>query len=194
MIWLQPAAADIYKYRDAQGRIYLTDTPMKGGYRLLKRFNFGGSANASSADTLAKMRQRRTKLAPLIEAAAHRSRIPPELVHAVVRAESAYRSDAVSSKGAIGLMQLMPATAKRLGVGDAYDARQNLDGGTRYLRQLLEMFDHDLRLALAGYNAGENAVIRYGNKVPPYPETQKYVERVITFYNRNRAGDQLAQR
>jgi len=91
-------------------------------------------------------------------------------------------------------MQLMPATASRLGVSDSYDARQNLDGGTRYLRQLLEMFDKDLSLALAAYNAGENAVIRYGKKIPPFPETQDYVKKVISFYTQNQAGDRLAQR
>ena len=193
-LWLTPATADVFKYRDAQGRIYLTDTPMEGGYRLLKKFSFGGDSKPSRSDTWAKMRQRRDRLAPLIEAAAIRSRLKPELVHAVVRAESAYRTDAVSSKGAVGLMQLMPATARRLGVSDSYDARQNLDGGTRYLRQLLEMFDKDLRLALAAYNAGENAVIRYGRKVPPFPETQNYVKKVIGFYTQNQAGDKLAQR
>jgi len=194
LIWLTPAIADVFKYRDAQGRIYLTDTPMEGGYRLLKKYSLGGESRPTRSDTLGKMRQRREKYAPLIEAAALRNRLKPELVHAVVRAESAYRADAVSSKGAVGLMQLMPATASRLGVSDSYDARQNLDGGTRYLRQLLEMFDKDLRLALAAYNAGENAVIRYGKKIPPFPETQDYVKKVISFYTQNQAGDRLAQR
>jgi soluble lytic murein transglycosylase-like protein len=184
----------VYKYRDAEGRIYLTDKPMKGGYRLLKRFSLKGTRASRPADSLAKMRQRRANLAPLIEEAARRSRLPDELVHAVVRVESAYRTDAISSKGAMGLMQLMPATAQRFGVSNAYDARQNLDGGTRYLRLLLEQFNQDLRLALAAYNAGENAVSRYGNKIPPFPETRDYVKKVITFYNQNQAGDKLAQR
>jgi len=190
----QPALAEAYKYRDAQGHIYLTDRPMHGSYRLLKRFSLGSRRSPGSSDTLLKMRQRRATLSPAIEAAARRSRLPAELVHAVVRVESAYRSEAVSSKGAMGLMQLMPATARRFGVSDAHDARQNLDAGTRYLRTLLDQFEKDLRLALAAYNAGESAVSRYGNKVPPFPETRDYVEKVITLYNRNRAGNKLAQR
>jgi len=191
---VQPVTADVYKYRDAQGHIYLTDKPMRGDYRLLKRFSLKGTRSTYTGDTLAKMRQRRANLAPLIEAAAKRHRLPGELVHAVVRAESAYRTDAVSSKGAMGLMQLMPGTAERFGVTDAHDARQNLDGGTRYLRLLLEQFDQDLRLALAAYNAGENAVVKYGNQIPPYPETRDYVKKVIAFYKQGQSGDKLAQR
>ena len=108
-----------------------------------------------------------------------------------MRAESAYRADAVSSKGAVGLMQLMPATAERYGVRNRRDPAQNLSGGSQYLRDLLVMFDNDLQLALAAYNAGENAVIRYGHKIPPYAETQGYVRKVIGFY-RAAAGDQVA--
>lgn len=187
------AVAEVFKYRDAKGHIYLTDKPMKGPYRLLKRFSLGGKPR-TGGDSLAKMRQRRRELTPMIEAAARRQRLPTALVHAVIRAESAFREDAVSHKGAIGLMQLMPATATQLGVHDPYDARQNVDGGTRYLRQLIDRFDRDLRLALAAYNAGENAVASYGNRVPPYPETQDYVAKVLTFYKEYRGGDALASR
>lgn len=195
LVAVSPATlADVYKYRDAQGHIYLTDKPMQGPYRLLKRISLGGRSNRAGSDSWAQMRQRRSRVAPLIDAAARTHRVRPALVHAVVRAESAYRTDAVSHKGAVGLMQLMPATARRLGVRDSYDAKQNLYGGTRYLRQLLEQFDYDLRLALAAYNAGENAVIEYGYQVPPYPETQRYVEKVLAFYDEYRSGDKLAQR
>ncbi len=187
--------ADVYKYRDYEGRVYLTDKPMKGGYRLVRKYRFGSHRPASrTTDSLAAMQRRRQQLAPLIEAAARDSRLRPELVHAVIRAESAYRADAVSDKGARGLMQLMPATAKRFGVRDPHDPRQNLRGGTRYLHELLVRFDHDLRLAVAAYNAGENAVIDYGNRVPPYPETQRYVRKVLGFYEQNLAANQLAQR
>src|SRR6185295_10750786 len=106
----------------------------------------------------------------------------PKLVHAVIRAESGYNTNAVSSKGAIGLMQLIPATAQRYGVQDSYDPTQNIQGGTRYLRDLMKMFNGNLELAIAGYNAGENAVIRAGNRVPPYPETLAYVPKVLGFY------------
>jgi soluble lytic murein transglycosylase-like protein len=100
----------------------------------------------------------------------------------VVQAESAYNSKAVSTAGAMGLMQLMPATAERYGVADVWDPRQNLNGGARYLRDLLDMFKNNLKLALAAYNAGESAVMKYGNRIPPYPETQNYVRKVIDFY------------
>lgn len=180
---------DVYKYRDAEGRIYLTDKPMHGNYKLLKRFGMGRPQRSQS---WAGLEKRKRALDSLIARVAKESRLRPALVHAVVRAESGYRSDAVSKKGAMGLMQLMPATAARFGVRDAYDPHQNLRGGTRYLRQLLEMFEYDLRLALAAYNAGENAVISYGNKVPPYPETQRYVEKVLGFYRENRSLDRVA--
>ena len=108
-------------------------------------------------------------------------------MHAVVRAESAYNPNAVSRAGAVGLMQLMPATAAHYGVTNRRDPTQNLMGGTRYLAYLLKLFDNDLTLALAAYNAGEGAVQRYGNKIPPYRETQNYVRKVLAFYRQARA-------
>lgn len=173
--------AELYKYRDSAGHIHLTDRPMRG-MQLLQRYSFTGSRAPKSGGGLAQMNQRRDRLAPLIERAAADTGLESALVHAVVRAESAYRADAVSHKGAVGLMQLMPATAERYGVSDRRDPAQNLDGGTRYLRDLLVMFDNDLELALAAYNAGENAVIRYGRKIPPFAETQGYVRKVLAFY------------
>lgn len=192
-------SADVYKYRDAHGRIYLTDKPMRGGgYRLLKRFRMSGTGDyrgetVSAPSTWKGLRERKKRYAPMIQQVANKHQLRPELVDAVVRAESAYRSDAVSKKGAMGLMQLMPATAKRFGVNDAYDPKQNLTGGSRYLKKLLKLFNYDLRLALAAYNAGENAVIKYGHQIPPYPETQNYVKKVLRFYNENRSRDKLAQ-
>lgn len=180
------AVADVYKYRDVYGRIHLTDQPMKGQVKLLKVYRMGGSKRKSSggADII---KRRRNTYAAMINRVAEEQQLHPELIHAVVRAESAYNPDAVSSKGAVGLMQLMPATAERFGVGDRQDPQQNLNGGARYLRLLLGMFDNDLDLALAAYNAGENAVIRYGRQIPPYPETQNYVRKVQQFY-RERGG------
>ena len=102
-------------------------------------------------------------------------------LHAVISAESGYNPNARSPKNAQGLMQLIPATARRFGVNDPYDPIENLHGGARYLRWLLDLFT-DLRLALAAYNAGEGAVQRYGNTIPPYPETRTYVQRVLEFY------------
>lgn len=113
--------------------------------------------------------------------AARRHGLPPELVLAVVAVESGFRPDAVSPKGAQGLMQLMPATAGSLGVADAFDPAQNLDGGSRHLGQLLTVYDGDLTRALAAYNAGEVAVQRHGG-VPPYRETRAYVKKVLQRY------------
>jgi soluble lytic murein transglycosylase-like protein len=117
-----------------------------------------------------------------IQDASLRYGLDPDLVAAVVKAESGFRTRAVSRKGAMGLMQLMPATARLLGVEDAFDGRDNIFGGCRYLRSLIDRFDGDLKLALAAYNAGPEAVVRHGG-VPPYPETQNYVRQVLRAYN-----------
>lgn len=129
---------------------------------------------------------RRREYAPVIDRVAARHGLDPHLVHAVISAESAYNPRAVSRAGAMGLMQLMPATAERFGVGNAFDPAANVNGGARYLRWLLNHFDNNLTLALAGYNAGENAVIRYNYQLPPYKETRTYVDRVMRFYNHYR--------
>jgi hypothetical protein len=117
----------------------------------------------------------------LVEQTARRYQVDPELVRAVIRVESGYNTKAVSNKGAKGLMQLIPATAHRFGVVNAFDPKQNLEGGVQYLKYLLEMFGGDLNLALAAYNAGEHAVERSGG-IPPIPETQDYVRKVTHFY------------
>lgn len=119
-----------------------------------------------------------TDLAALIVAAARRHHLDPELVRAVVSVESGFRPDAVSPKGAQGLMQLMPATARSLGVKDAFDPADNVDGGVRHLRALIDRYDGDVKRALAAYNAGEGAVARHGG-IPPYPETRAYVSKVL---------------
>lgn len=116
-----------------------------------------------------------------IEIAAVRHNIDPNLIRAVIRAESNYRHDAVSHAGAMGLMQLMPGTAASLGVTNPFDVRQNIDGGTAYLRRMLDMFDQDLDLAIAAYNAGQGAVRRHGG-IPPFRETQNHVPRVRQFF------------
>jgi soluble lytic murein transglycosylase-like protein len=106
------------------------------------------------------------------------------LLHAVISVESRYKPKAVSKAGALGLMQLMPKTAKRYGVADPLDPSQNLRGGARYLRYLLKKYNNDRDLALAAYNAGEAAVAKYGNQIPPYPETTDYVPRVKEYYQK----------
>ena len=178
------AQAEIYKYRGPDGSLHFTDRPMGGRYKLMWRS--GKSAKRKGNYSLAKMRENRSRLTPLIEKVAKEQRLHPGLLHAMVRIESAYNPQAVSKKGAQGLMQLMPATANRYGVADSYDPKQNLEGGARYMKDLLALFEYDIRLALAAYNAGENAVKRYGNSIPPFPETINYVDKVLGEYERNK--------
>ena len=128
-------------------------------------------------------RSRAGNYAELIEKAAEKHDIDPALLTAMAEVESAFDPEAVSHKGAQGLLQLMPATAERFGVRDAFDASQNVDGGARYIRWLLERYEGQTELALAGYNAGEAAVDRYQG-IPPYRETQNYVNRVLESVNR----------
>jgi soluble lytic murein transglycosylase-like protein len=109
--------------------------------------------------------------------------IDPLLIYSQMHQESSFKLRATSPKGASGLMQLMPATARRMGVANIYDPKQNIDGGVKYMRLLLDMFGGDINLALAGYNAGEGAVMKYGNQIPPYNETQEYVRRISERYN-----------
>jgi soluble lytic murein transglycosylase-like protein len=180
-------ATGIYKWIDAQGITHYTDQPRHQGYRLIYQ---GGQAilsfDSQEADATVKalptLSERYEDYKPLIEEAASYTALEPALLHAVIQTESAYNPKAVSPKGAVGLMQLMPTTAEWLGVTDLTDESSNIYGGARYLRYLLEMFDNNLRLALAAYNAGETAVKRYGNKIPPYRETRNYVNKVMNLY------------
>lgn len=112
-----------------------------------------------------------------------RNSVDPLLLYSIMHQESSFKPRAMSHKGARGLMQLMPPTAVRFGVTNIWDPKQNIEGGARYMRFLLDLFDGDVRLALAGYNAGEGAVMKYGNKVPPYSETQEYVRRISRRYS-----------
>ena len=130
----------------------------------------------------------RRQLSQHIARIAAQQRLDPHLIHAVISAESAFNPRAVSHAGAMGLMQLMPATAERFGVTNPFDPVANISGGARYLRWLLTHFKNNLNLALAGYNAGEGAVKKYGNRVPPYKETRTYVGRVLRFYKHFRNG------
>jgi len=119
-------------------------------------------------------------IAQNVRIAAAKYNLPPALINAVIRAESNFKAKAVSSAGAQGLMQLMPATAKELGVKNSFDIAQNIDGGTKYLRKMLDRFGGNVRTALAAYNAGPGTVIKYNGRVP-YPETRQYVKRVLRF-------------
>jgi soluble lytic murein transglycosylase-like protein len=121
---------------------------------------------------------------PFIREASTAYRVPSELIHAVISVESNYNPNALSPKGARGLMQLMPATAKRFGSNNNADPRQNILTGSKYLRWLLDFFNEDVELALAGYNAGEAAVVKAGHKIPRYTETQRYVPKVLSIYKK----------
>jgi len=184
------ALADIFKYVDSSGRTYYTNVKPKTSDNLYKRIMETKAYHyARPAPTMAGYRsylggKNKQKFSDLINEAANRHQVDPKLVHAVIQTESAYNAGAVSSAGAVGLMQLMPDTARRYGVDDRRDPDQNVDGGTHYLRDLIQMFSPNLELAVAAYNAGENAVIKHNYSIPPYPETQNYVKQVLARYNR----------
>ena len=170
-----PCQADIYKYTDVEGVIHLTNVPTEHDvpYVLVmreKRVIFQLKGDIVPYDDL-------------IAQASERYSIDSALVKAVIKAESNFNHRAVSPVGARGLMQLMPATAATLQVKDSFHTETNIDGGVRYLRYLMNMFNGNLPLVLAAYNAGENAVMRHNNRIPPYPETQTYVKRVLNYFD-----------
>jgi soluble lytic murein transglycosylase-like protein len=173
------ASAQIYTWRDPNGNLVLSDTPPADAPAGLHTYKV---ANTSAAVRVTRpvSRQYRDNYDDLVVEHARAQGIRPDLVRAVIQVESGYNPYARSSKGAMGLMQLMPATAAALGVTRPYDPEQNIRGGVTYLRQLLERYDNNEELALAAYNAGPEAVGRYGNKVPPFRETRDYVRKVKT--------------
>jgi soluble lytic murein transglycosylase-like protein len=181
------ARADIYSFTDEGGVVHFTNIPNTDKrYKLVYREAPAVTAPRPSKAWMPSEADIR-RFQGIVEAAASSHGVDKALVNAVISAESAYNPNAISRKGASGLMQLMPETARRYGVQNIFDPVENIHGGVRYLRDLLAMFNGNVRLAVAGYNAGENAVIRAGNDVPPYAETQAYVPKVIDYYNRFRA-------
>ena len=171
-----------YLFRDAEGISHYTNKKSTGrGMELISKrpiYYYGKPRSGGPAPVLKVLRERIREYRPLIMQAARETGLDANLIHAVILAESAYNPKAVSPKGAMGLMQLMPATAKRFDVTDAYDPVQNIRGGTRYLKFLMDRFGNDIELATAAYNAGEGAVEKYGRTIPPYRETQDYVRKV----------------
>jgi len=169
--------ADIYRYEDEEGVVHFTDAPTDKKFKIFLR-------------DLRKDRQLRTRFRSasgnaqqfehLITASAAKYGVSPSLIRAVIQAESGYNPQAVSRAGAGGLMQLMPGTARHMKVADRFDPGQNVDGGVRYLKFLLDTFKGDVSLALAAYNAGLSKVARYGG-IPPYEETRTYVSRVLSY-------------
>lgn len=174
------AAVEVYRFVDSMGRVHLTDRPPHDGYRLIRK---AGKKLRTPRINFRNKDANRKRFAGRIAAVARRYQVPEALIHAVIAIESAYDPNAVSRAGAVGLMQLMPATAKRYGVANRRDPAANLSAGTRYLRDLLLRFDSNIELALAGYNAGENAVEKFGKRIPPFTETRQYVRKVLKLYS-----------
>lgn len=175
---ISTAQAQIYALRDKDGTLVLSDKPLGPGAQTFAVQGTGGQIRTTSTSELAQVANRVSRWDSTIEEHAAAHRIRPELVRAVIQVESAYNPRARSHKGAMGLMQLMPDTAADLGVVNPYDPEQNIRGGVAYLRMLLDKFGGNEELALAAYNAGPGAVSRYGDNVPPYRETQQYVDKV----------------
>lgn len=222
LAWAEAKSTTIYKYVDDSGVLHLTNKkpkkesdnvvysrsymvqtytpPPPSALIPLLAFPMPVAKASPTAPTtsLSKIKPTQSlsknEYTPYIQAAATRYRLPEALLHAVIKVESNYNPSAVSPKGATGLMQLMPETGKRYGVTELTDPQSNIDGGAKYLRFLLDLFNQDLSLALAGYNAGENAVKRYNNSIPPYTETQDYVRKVTELYQQNLASLPLSGR
>jgi soluble lytic murein transglycosylase-like protein len=175
------ASADIYRTVGADGVISFTNTPKSGGSRLVAR-----NDRPPASEPKDNSSERFSRYDQHIREAAALYQIPEELVRAVIKVESDFDARALSRANARGLMQLIPETAERMMVRDSFDPRDNIFGGTRYLRVLANLFNGDIQLTLAGYNAGEGAVMRHGG-IPPYTETQDYVSRVLGYYRMYRA-------
>jgi soluble lytic murein transglycosylase len=184
LVLARAADAQIYAYTDGYGRTYFTDTPQHDGfskYRPKSEYELRKAAHEP------RVSPRVTRAYdPAIRRASQEHGVSAALVKAVIAAESGFDPLAVSRKGAQGLMQLMPDTAKDLGVDDALDPWQNIDGGTRYLGKMIERFPGQLSLAVAAYNAGPEAVTRHQG-VPPFQETRTYVKRVLRYYEKYNA-------
>jgi soluble lytic murein transglycosylase-like protein len=192
-LYVSCANADIYGYTDQDGVINLSDSQSTDEYQLLVEAPLEPikpEVNVASQQMVDLVAQnailQNLRFKEEVKSAAKNSGVETALLHAVITAESNYNSKAISPKGATGLMQLMPFTAKRFGVRNIYDPGQNIQGGALYLAYLLKLFNNDSRLAVAAYNAGENAVIQHGNKIPPYSETINYVSKVMGLYKKLR--------
>jgi hypothetical protein len=170
-----PARAETFRFVESDGTVHFTNTPTDPLYQRM------GFTSGTERGWLQLPVVDLSPYAREIREAAARYGLEESLIKAVIRVESGFNSRAVSPKGARGLMQLMPGTASMLGVRDSFNPRQNIDGGVRHLRGLIDRFGNDLRLALAAYNAGEQAVVTHGG-IPPYRETRDYVTRILGLF------------
>ena len=173
--------ADIYKYEDADGVLHFTDAPTDKRFKIFMR-DLKKDRKLRTTFKLAGCARNPEEFEPIINACALEYGVDKSLVKAVIHAESGYNPSAVSSKGAKGLMQLMPKTAQDLKVSNSLDPAENIRGGVRYLKFLLDTFRGDESLALAAYNSGLSKVAKYGG-IPPYPETRDYVAKVLSYKN-----------
>jgi soluble lytic murein transglycosylase-like protein len=174
------SSAGIYRYEDERGVIHFTNCPRDPQFKLYIRESkedVGGEENRASVPPVRDQSQ----FDSLIEELSKKHNVDFALVKAMIKAESGFNPLAVSRKGARGLMQLMPETAQRMNVANIFNPRENIDGGVRYFRYLLSLFNNDLRLSLAAYNAGENVVSEL-RSIPPYRETVDYVRKVLNYY------------
>ncbi len=183
------AQADIYRSLDPNTPTkYSNMLPAEGRWELYLKEKPAPIREEPTYDFRRFAVDSHSRYASQIQAAAMANNVEAALIRAVISVESGYNPSAVSKAGAVGLMQLMPETARRYNVTDRHDPEQNIHGGAEYLRDLLRMFNHDLHLTIAAYNAGEQAVMKYGNRVPPYRETLEYVPKVMKFYQQYSAG------
>jgi len=187
VVGAEPVLAGTYTFVDNAGVTHFTNIPADTRYTQMQPVRYEPPASlAKRSVSPIDIAAAQKRFDPIIKDAARRSHIDAALVRAVVAVESGYDPSAVSSKGAVGLMQLMPETGRRYGVTNLYDPAQNVRAGSMYLRDLLKKFNNDLHLSLAAYNAGEEAVIRFGNRIPPYSETQQYLPKVLELYRQSR--------
>lgn len=201
------ASTGIYAFVDADGQVHLSNIPDDDRYLKLNPWVASADAKCHKLNppvvnppvATANTKTRKAAARPVsidldglrqfgavVTQIAGQFGIEAALLHAVISVESGYNAKAVSPHGAAGLMQLMPVTAKRFGVANVFDPADNVRGGAQYLSYLLDLFDNDMHLALAAYNAGEGAVLKHGRRIPPYRETVAYVPRVVDFYNKLR--------
>lgn len=184
------ASADVFQFIAEDGTSHFSDQPTDARFKLLLRTSGDALLRSTAKPGFPVRRVEKLRFEEAISLAAQSSRIETALLHAVIEVESGYNPNAISPKGAMGLMQLMPATARRYGLTDPMNVRQNLQGGAHLLRDLLDQFSENKELALAAYNAGAGAVLAHGRRVPPFPETTRYVPAVLKIYALQRGSIQ----